>query len=313
MTSTVTAARPTQTVSLSDLAGLTLGIGDNDKKQQWGGKTWVTLKGTPVFDLQSALVSVGLLKNVDGDFGLATKDAIARYQWYRTKIPYALQLRSGAASITGTITPCNLFSGQRTFLGTCSQGLACDLLAWKNANLVITTPLVRVNIKCYSSISLSPEFHALQYPFAQPDEIVLHSDFAGFVGVLDEAAKNAGVSVIVTQAFRVEGAPIHGARVRPATNSPHLIGHAIDWNVKDGDDIYGHDIFLAHKESEAADKFVQEVKSRGYRWGMEFRSPGPDPVHFDDNPYQNVECYAMNHFFAQHCYQAGHPMRLIAG
>ena len=44
-------------------------------------------------------------------------------------------------------------------------------------------------------------------------------------------ARQCSVTVYVTHAFRTEGHNIGGTIVPPATNSNHLVGHALDVNL----------------------------------------------------------------------------------
>jgi hypothetical protein len=58
---------------------------------------------------------------------------------------------------------------------------------------------------------------------------------AGFKSEMDKMnqfAKDCSVTVQVTHAFRKEGQNIGGTIVPPASNSNHLVGHAIDFNLE---------------------------------------------------------------------------------
>lgn len=299
---------PVKTITLSDLDGITLSLGNSDKKQQWGRKTWRSTKGTPVTELQSALVAVGLLEKADGDFGEKTKVALQRFQWYGQNMCYALKVAPGAAPLSGMITPFGAFRSA-ALPGTCDQGLACQLLAWNTATFLVTTPLVRVNLAGLANVRLADSFRALDYPFSGSNEVLLHADFVGALETINDEAAKQNVTVLITQAFRREGVPVTGAVVTPADNSPHLVGHAVDWNILDGDVSNGSEAFKNGTETAAADAFVAAVKKAGYRWGGDFKRT--DPVHFDDNPYQNVMNYEMTRYFAQHSFRASHPMRLV--
>jgi hypothetical protein len=299
----------TRNLAFSDLGGIALDLGNSDRKRMWGTKSWSALNGTPVFDLQSALVSIGLLDAADGEFGPKTKIALQRYVWYRRNIDHALQTPPQSSAVNGIITPTSpLLSG--ALPGTCDRGLACDLLGWKQRNLVVTTPLVRASLASFSNITLDAGFAPLDYPFSQPNEVLLHPDFAGVLAVMDGEAAKANVSIRLTQALRREGFAVTGAIVHPAGNSAHFVGRAVDWKVVDGNLVVGGAQFLAGKQTKAADLFVQGVKAQGYRWGGDFGDV--DPVHFDDNPYSNIQKYSMTRFFVQQSYRATHPMRLLS-
>jgi len=299
-----------KTLEFSNLTQIVLSDGDSDKRRQWGGKSWRALKGTPVLDLQRALIAVGLLKKADGEFGPGTKIALSRYQWYRRNIRVCLKLpSSGVPPITGLVVGCAPFFSSST-PGTCNHGVACDLLSWKQSNFVTTTPLVRVGTKALSNVEISDEFIPLDYPSSQPGEVVLHADFAHVVGALNDEAKKDNVTIKINQAFRRANVAPTGAVVHPAKKSQHLIGHAIDLNIFDDETKNSAPMFKNGKETKRADAFVNGMKSKGYRWGGDFSDT--DPVHFDSLLDPSGEDYNMTYFFAQHCFQGQHPMRLTA-
>ncbi len=301
-------ASSTKTIQLGNLDHLVLSVGDSDQRQQWGGRSWRSMTGKPIFELQTALIGVGLLDKADGEFGRGTKAAVERYQWYRRMMAYALKVAPTAAAMSGQIVPASMFVSR--FDGACDQGTACQLLSWQSQGLRVTTPLVRVSVKALSNVGLGDSFKSLDYPLAQADEVVVHPSFADFVtSVLNDEAKKLKVSVAITQAFRRENVAPGGAVVHPAKKSQHLVGHAIDLNVVDGDVTNTSTLFFDGKETEAADKFVAAVKARGYRWGGDFSDS--DPVHFDDYLNPNGQDWEMTYFFAQRSFHSQHPMRLV--
>jgi hypothetical protein len=289
----------------SDLGAATLRLGDSDIDQRWGGQSWPGFAGTPVFSLQSALVAVGTFAKAGGGFGLETQNALKRFQWYREKMRVRLKVAPGAGPSSGVITPCSAFVSVTP--GICDQNLAADLLEWQTGNFLTTTPLARLSTKNLSNVHLSEQFTTLDYPSAQPGEILLHPRFAaGVAGVFNDEASRANVHLKINQAFRRADVPPAGAVVAPATKSQHLVGHAVDLNIVDGETINTAGMFLAKKATAAALAFIQAVKAKGYRWGGDFSNV--DPVHFDDLLDPDGEDYAMTRFFAQLAFHAQHPM-----
>lgn len=306
----MTALTATPPLKFSDLDTIVLRMGDNDSKQIWGGKKHHGQTGTAVIELQAALIAVGTLldKTPDGDFGHHTRDALQRFQWYVRKQSYRLKVAPGQNPASGVISP---YSGTVAGApGLCDKKMAAELLAWQAANFVTTTPLVRVNLQNVSNVDTSDTFKTLDYPQATAGEVLAHADFAdNITSAMNDEAKKAKVMLNINQTFRVEGASVGSAVVTPAKKSQHLIGHAVDLNIVDGDNVNTAAMFNAGKETDGADKFITGIKARGLRWGGDFSDT--DPVHFDDLVDPKGEDYKMNLFFVQHCYQENHPMRVV--
>ncbi|CAK8683556.1 unnamed protein product [Clavelina lepadiformis] len=104
----------------------------------------------------------------------------------------------------------------------------------------------------------------------------------GFVQYMDNMntyARQCGVTVWVTHAFRDENESLGGTVVPPATTSNHLVGHAIDMNLDTSSGWCNGDCLYAGYNSDA-ECFIQKVMNSGLRWGGVW-SPS-DPVHIDD-------------------------------
>lgn len=297
-------------IKFSSLDSISLRMGDHDSKQTWGGKKRHGQTGTPVTELQAALIAVGTLLNTtpDGDFGQHTRDALQRFQWYVRNLSFRLKVAPGQDPAAGIIST---YSGTLTGApGLCDKNTAAELLSWQAGNFVTTTPLVRVNLQNVSNVDPSDTFKTLDYPQAAAGEVLAHIDFADFItSAMNDEAKKAKVTLAINQTFRVLGAAVGGAVVTPAKKSQHLIGHAVDLNIQDGDSVNTADMFNSGKETAAADTFITGVKGRGLRWGGDFSDT--DPVHFDDLVDPKGEDYKMNLFFAQQCFEANHPMRVV--
>jgi peptidoglycan hydrolase-like protein with peptidoglycan-binding domain len=298
-------------LSLQNLGSMTLQNGDNDAQRRWGGSVRPAMTGNPVRELQDALIALGTLTvQANGLFGPHTQEALRRFQWYLTNIPNRLHLQPGSQPASGTI-----FSyppAAAGIPGICNATIAAQILSWRMGNFVTTTPLVRLNIKPISNVELGVNFHPLNYPGAQSDEILVHADFAaGVSGILNGEAEKLFVLLDINQAFRRQNVPPSGAVVTPATRSLHLIGHAVDLNILDDDKMNTSQMFLSGTQTANATKFVAAAKAGGLRWGGDFHNPGPDPVHFDDHSMSSMD-YDMNFFFAQYYFVKQHPMRLVS-
>jgi hypothetical protein len=104
----------------------------------------------------------------------------------------------------------------------------------------------------------------------------IHEDFKPYLDKMNEIAKRYAITVIVTSSYRVD-ANVKGAIVTPATHSNHMIGHAIDCNLKQGKELYNSTrLYMPTGEIK---QFIDECVKAGMRWGGDFGKP--DPVHFD--------------------------------
>ncbi len=296
-------------ITLQSLDTLSLRSGDNDDSCRWGGAVQRNLMGRPVRELQEALLAVGTLKGrADGAFGHKTRDAVRRFQWYLDNIDIRLKVNSAGAASGGMISTFGSVSSGLP--GSCDGRLARELASWLDGNYVCTTPLVRLSLGGASNVDTADTFKVLDYPVAQAGEVLVHQDFVTVISdTMNEAAKTAKVTLKINQTFRVQSIPPSGAVVPPASKSQHLIGHAVDLNIVDGTTINSSAMFNNGTETDNADAFVTAVKKKGIRWGGDFNDT--DPVHFDDFVKPNSEDYDMIFFFAQHCYDDDHPMRVV--
>ena len=89
-----------------------------------------------------------------------------------------------------------------------------------------------------------------------------------------------------------------------------FVSDAVDLNIVDGTAINSSAMFNNGTETDNADAFVTAVKKKGIRWGGDFNDT--DPVHFDDFVKPSGEDYDMIFFFAQHCYDDDHRMRVVS-
>ena len=115
------------------------------------------------------------------------------------------------------------------------------------------------------------------------DPVLAHVGFLAALERINEYAKSHGVEVYVTHSFRHAGQVVRGAVVKPAGNSNHLAGHAIDMNLRLG---RGH--FNSTHLQEFASlplpvrSFLEDIRADSILfWGGDLPGKG-DPVHIDD-------------------------------
>ena len=288
-------------------AGITLQPGDNDARHTWGGKVRSAISGQAVHELQQALLAIGAMSaKPDGDFGNETTDAVRRLQWYFNTIPVRLRMAAGSEEVHGSL---QVFAAPAAIVvdGFVRPTTLNELLAWQQGGFVLTSPLVRQSTATLSNIELAPTFTVLAYPAAGANEFLVHQGFVATVARLNAQANAASVGLRINQSFRVQGLPPTGAVVPPASNSQHLIGHALDLNIVDGSTVNTSAMFIAGSQSQGAKDFIKGVKQDGIRWGGDF-SP-KDPPHFDDFVLPSSEDYAFSFYFAQRSFSAQHPLR----
>jgi uncharacterized protein YgiM (DUF1202 family) len=115
-------------------------------------------------------------------------------------------------------------------------------------------------------------------------EVRADRDFLPSLDRLNDLAAACGVEIHVTSSFRDPDQSLSSAIVPPAKRSNHLVGHAIDMNVKSPSGFFNSAKLkranLAALPSEVRE-FIQKVRDApGLRWGGDFNPE--DPVHIDD-------------------------------
>ena len=270
--------------------------GDNDATKKWGGVTHASDAGSPVKDLQAALASVGVYDvGQDGDFGGQTETAVRRFQWnVRTVKGRVVNGAFAAAEPNPAIN----------VSGVADAATAQELKKCVDAGAQATGNLVRVKVAAFPQFIR--EFKHIDNPTVEADDMLVDAGFIKSLAALHKAAEDAKVKLFVTQAFRIAGAPVGGAVVTPATKSQHLIGHAIDCNILDGDERISSETFKHGQQTANAKKFVQGAKTAGLRWGGDFNTA--DFVHFDDFVDPNGEGYLMRYFFNQRMISKENPI-----
>ena len=300
-------------ITLDSLAGPDAGIvlrrGDNDTRRVWGGKQQTGRTGSPVGALQEALRRVGAAAfKPDGDFGPQTDKALRRFQWYVTRMNHRLRVPPGSDDSQGLVEPFATPSGVRID-GFAKPSTLSELTQWQRDGFVTSSPLVRLGLVPLAHTGLGDEFTVLAYPSPAADEMLVHQDFAAVARRLDILAGAAAVTLSINQSFRVQGMPPTGAVVAPASNSQHLIGHAVDLNIVDAGTVNTSNMFKQGKQTAAAKDFIRQVKNEGVRWGGDFGVM--DPPHFDDFVLPSSDEYEFSFYFAQRSYALRHALRTV--
>ncbi|MDM0114745.1 M15 family metallopeptidase [Variovorax sp. J22R133] len=301
---------PTATLTLESLLaqpGIILQRGDNDARSRWGGKDRASPGGKPVRELQEALVQIGAMSATpDGDFGKKTQEAVKRFQWYLRRIAHRLRISGTGDSLHGSIEAYTAPSGV-LLDGFVRLTTLAEVVSWRDGGFELASPLVAYSVGKLSNIVRSSTFEVLDYPSAGADEILVHQDFVPWLESMNTKAKDNKVTLRVNQAFRVQGLPVSGAVVPPASSSQHLIGHALDVNIVDGSTVNTSPMFNAGTATQAAQDLVKAAKDIGLRWGGDF-SP-KDPPHFDKRVLHTSDEYLNSFYFAQRSYDRHHPLR----
>ena len=115
-------------------------------------------------------------------------------------------------------------------------------------------------------------------------ELRADADFIPHLDRLNQYALDCQVKIYVTSSVREPGRSVSGAIAPPASRSNHLVGHAIDMNLKSASGFFNSRKLkrsnFANLPAEIRD-LVELVKAdKVLRWGGDFNRE--DPVHIDD-------------------------------
>lgn len=109
---------------------------------------------------------------------------------------------------------------------------------------------------------------------------IVDEEFAPLLQQMNDIAIMHNMIVVVTSSLRRD-TNVAGAIVEPAQMSNHLVGHAIDCNVKSK---ATGEYFNSKKMGDGTgpdELFLEDVdRNTDLRWGQAFNKP--DSVHFDD-------------------------------
>ena len=118
--------------------------------------------------------------------------------------------------------------------------------------------------------------------FSRFDKAVrVDSNFATYLSRMNDLALQNDLYIIVQgEGFRRADTPVRNAIVPPSATSNHLVGYAIDINIRYNGRLYNSsDLRNFNNLPQAIKNFINGCKSSGMRWGGDFSTP--DPVHFD--------------------------------
>lgn len=120
--------------------------------------------------------------------------------------------------------------------------------------------------------------------------VISDKDFVPALKRINEFAKKSNVLVHIVSSYRKD-ANVANAIVTPSKMSNHMVGHAIDMNVRYGDDYkkWCKSPELAKSTlPEPVALFIKQIKDdKELRWGGDFRTK--DTVHIDDYYNKNAE------------------------
>lgn len=276
--------------------------GDSDSRQRWSGGTRSAGSGKPVREAQIDLQLVGCYDGrIDGSFGTGTALAVRRFQWNLRNVDRCIRGRPGGVlwvrqpDLSMNVT------------GRLDSGTANVLHQWAQAPFRTTGSLRVAPLSGYRSL-VRGTLKALAHPAVTRDVMAVHSAFLEALDSIDAAASQTKITLRINQAFRVAGAPVGGAVVKPATKSQHLIGNAIDWNIEnDGKVILAAKTVYSDLPDNAR-RFIDLVKQAGLRWGGDWKTR--DPIHFDAYLEPGGEDFSMLYFFNQRSIQQQHPLEM---
>lgn len=121
-------------------------------------------------------------------------------------------------------------------------------------------------------------------------KVIADNDFVAGLKRINKYAKDSGVLIHVTSSYRKD-ANVTNAIVTPSKMSNHMVGHAIDMNVRYDDDYKKWCNSAALDKAtlpEPVAKFIGLIRAdEELRWGGDFRKK--DSVHIDDYYNKNAE------------------------
>lgn len=107
-------------------------------------------------------------------------------------------------------------------------------------------------------------------------------EFFSVLEKINQLAKNHQLQIHVNHSARQQGLSVPGAIVKPASRSNHLIGHAIDMNIKSNDGFFNSQALKNSSFDQLPvniKAFINAIRDDSeLRWGGDFN----DPVHIDN-------------------------------
>ncbi len=174
--------------------------------------------------------------------------------------------------------------GEETWLKVRTKGGA---EGYVSADFIDDEPLLAAPVAVASEVA-EPADHCDIARFTQSrfegKPVFADKDFWPCLDRLNTFAEQCDVFIHVTSSAREPGRTVRGAIVKPASRSNHMIGHAIDMNVRSSSGFFNSKKL---KKSRLLDlphevrQFIQRVRDdEEMRWGGDFSKE--DTVHIDD-------------------------------
>ncbi len=117
------------------------------------------------------------------------------------------------------------------------------------------------------------------------EAVKVDEDFVPELDKLADYASRSDLKIWTTSSLRPLNNQVDGAIMRPASNSCHHIGHAIDMNLFHRHHLYTSSMLRKDNHPnlpEEVSGFFELIRAdKVLRWGGDFREQ--DPVHIDDN------------------------------
>jgi len=272
--------------------------GDNDNNRVWGGSKRNQAPSYTVTVLQTQLRQIGVYPDkIDGDFGPKTEQAVKIFQWCLKNLTHAVK-----NNLLVTFTP----AASGAISGQCDSTTQAMLADWTKDQFTLAGDLVRISFSDLTNIKVSPEFKHIGEPVVAATEFVISKAAVAMVMLMNSTAKQLNITIRINQSFRLLGSKVPDAVVTPAKKSQHLIGHAIDCNIVDGDHWNTFDDFKQNKQTANAKNFIQAMKQGHFRWGGDFTHV--DTPHFDAMLDPNSFNYDAKLFLNQRQFASGSPI-----
>ncbi len=263
--------------------------GDNDNNSKWGGNILSTTPDYAIKELQSDLKAVGTYTvSINGIFGPKTEKALKLFQWVLKNMGHCLKDNKISSRIKN---PSILISG------SLDENTKSELISWRSTNKIVTGDLVRIQFSDLSNCEASPNFKKTSSSKVLEGEMVISKGALALIKNINSFAKNKSITIKINQTFRENKLKVTGAVVSPAQKSQHLIGHALDCNIVDGDNWNNSTTFKNKEETDNAKGLISAMKNLEYRWGGDFTPI--DTPHFDLKIDHNTFDYEAKYFFNQ--------------
>jgi hypothetical protein len=201
----------------------------------------------------------------------------------------------------------NSFCAPTTESGTIR--LLNELISWTKSGYSCTGDLIRFRETNLMNTAFSPTFSKIDNVFVKASEGVCSLAFYESIKTLDEIARQLKITIQINQVFRQQGIPPKGAVVTPATKSQHLIGHAIDLNLKYSGTTYISSHYKSGNYPDEIQGFIDDAVNKGLRWGGNFANM--DAPHYDLKVDANTFDYEAKYYFNQKSINLNHMIPLM--